>query len=43
MLTYRCVHCGRALGLFPQDVDPDCPDHPQGVVEVFEDADPDTQ
>lgn len=42
-MTYRCTHCGRAMGLFPQDVDPDCPDHLDGAVEVFQDADPDTQ
>ena len=40
MLTYRCVHCGHELGLVPQSPEPACPDHPNGVVEVFDDADP---
>lgn len=43
MLAYRCIHCGFVLGTAPTDVEPACPDHPQGVVEVFDDADPDTQ
>lgn len=40
MQAYRCAHCGRDLGESPQDVEPDCPDRPDGVVEVFDDADP---
>lgn len=43
MLTYRCAHCGRAMGTTPQDVEPSCPDHPDGAVEVLDNADPDTQ
>lgn len=42
MLAYRCIHCGFVLGHAPQ-LEPACPDHPQGVVEVFDDADPDAQ
>ena len=41
MLVYRCAHCGTILG--PVDsVDPvqHCPDHPDGVIEVYDDGDP---
>jgi hypothetical protein len=39
MLIYRCAHCGTELGMVPQDVEPTCPNHPNGVVEVIDDGD----
>lgn len=39
MLVYRCAHCGEMLGDVPQAPAPSCPNHPEGVVEVYDDGD----
>jgi hypothetical protein len=41
MLVYRCAHCGEILG--PIDPAPEeppaCPNHPDGIVEQYDDGD----
>lgn len=39
MIVYRCAHCGELLGPFPQDVEPVCPNHTDGIVEQYDDGD----
>ena len=39
MIVYRCAHCGELLGPVPQEPAPRCPNHPNGVVEQYEDGD----
>ena len=36
MTAYRCAHCGTLL----PDQDSKCPYHPDGIVEAFDDGDP---
>ena len=40
MLVYRCAHCGEILGPVPQVPEPICPNHPDGVVQEYDDGDP---
>jgi hypothetical protein len=39
MLVYRCAHCGEILGPITQETMPVCENHPDGIVEVYEDGD----
>lgn len=39
MLVYRCAHCGELLGPVPQEPAPVCPNHPDGIVEQYDDGD----
>lgn len=40
MLVYRCAHCGSELGVVVNaEPAPVCADHPNGVVEVYENGD----
>lgn len=39
-MEYRCAHCGAELGPVPQEPEPKCANHPDGVVETFANADP---
>lgn len=42
-MEYRCAHCGRELGpVVEGEPEPVCPDHPECVVEVFDNADPES-
>ena len=44
MLVYRCAHCGEELGpVINAEPAPHCPNHPDGVVEVYENGDPQTE
>lgn len=41
MFVYRCQHCYAELGeVVPDDPVPRCVDHPDGAVEVVDNADP---
>lgn len=37
MQIYRCAHCGELLGAVSAEA-PQCPNHPDGIVEVVEDG-----
>lgn len=39
MLVYRCAHCGVILADYPQEEIPPCVDHPDGVIEVYDNGD----
>ena len=39
MIVYRCAHCGEILGPVTEEV-PTCPNHPDGIVEQYNDGDP---
>lgn len=39
MIVYRCAHCGELLGPVPQEPEPVCPNHPDGVVEQYDNGD----
>jgi|GEM_PF-3657997 len=38
MHVYRCAHCGEILGPVPQEPEPVCPCHPDGVLQEYDDG-----
>lgn len=43
MIVYRCAHCGEILGQVPQDTEPRCPNHPDGVVQEYDNGDTESE